>query len=523
MAYALLAGLPAYVGLYASIVPLVIYAVFGTSRQLAVGPVAMVSLLVAAGVGEITSAGTDRYVELSILLAFMVGVIQTAMGGLKLGFLVNFLSHPVVSGFTSAAALIIGCSQISNLTGVSLERSHHVHTILFQAAEKFSAWDVPTLVIGFGSIGVLHAIKRWAPRIPGALLVVVISTLSVWFFELNVEVVGVVPAGLPDIWEPSLEWADISALMAIAMTISFVGFMESVSVAKAFAARNGYDIDADRELIGLGLSNVFGAFCMAYPVTGGFSRSAVNAQAGAQTGIAGIITAGLVALSLLFLTPLFFYLPKAVLAAIIMTAVFGLIDVREVQHLWVVKRGDLAMLILTFGATLSFGIKIGILSGVSASMFMLVFRATRPHTVILGQLPGTTTYRNIVNFPEATVTEGIVAIRIDANFFYGNVMHLKETLIDVVETADVPVKSIVIDATSVNQLDSSADSALHELHERFQRVGVEVFFAGTKGPVREVWERSGFRQLVGEDHFFIEVHDAMEAAKQRNVHANISE
>ena len=475
----------------------------------------MVSLLVAAGVGELAEVGTDKYLELAILLAFMVGVIQTAMGGLSLGFLVNFLSHPVVSGFTSAAALIIGCSQLGNLTGVSLERSHHIHSILLQLVEEWAQWNVPTVLIGLSSVGVLFSLKRYAPRFPGALLVVAVGTLSVWGLGLDVAVVGQVPAGLPSIWKPSFAWSDVTSLLGIALTISFVGFMESVSVAKAFAARNGYDIDANRELIGLGLSNVFGAMTMSYPVTGGFSRTAVNAQAGANSGIASIITAILVALSVLYLTPLFFYLPKAVLAAIIMTAVFGLIDIDEVRHLWVVKRGDLAMLVLTFVATLAFGIKIGILSGVSASMFMLVFRAIRPHTVILGRLPGTTTYRNVVNFPTATVIDGIVAIRIDANFFYGNVMHLKETLIDVVDNADIPVHSIVIDATSVNQLDSSADSALHELHARFQRVDVEVYFAGTKGPVREVWERSGFRKRVGEDHFFIEVHDAVEAAMER--------
>ena len=520
MAYAMLAGLPPIVGLYASTLPLAVYALFGTSRQLAVGPVAMVSLMVAAAIGTMAKGGTSEYVAYAVMLALMVGVIQLAMGISRLGFLVNFLSHPVVSGFTSAAALIIGFSQLKHLLGANIERSHHVHEIVVQAIAHGSDINAATVAIGVGSIALLLGLKQWNPRFPGALAVVVVGTLLVWglgLHERGVAIVGKVPQGLPSPSLPAFGFATFKELLPIAVAISLVGFMESISVAKAFARKNRYEIDANRELIGLGLANVASSIVQGYPVTGGFSRTAVNGQAGARTGVASLITAAVISLTLLFLTPLFHYLPKAVLAAIIMVAVFGLVDLKEVKHLYKVKRSDLALLSLTFVATLSLGIEQGIVAGVVASLLVVIFRTTRPHTAVLGRIPGTHVYRNVKNYEQAETFDGVLAIRIDAQFYFANVTFLKETLARLRRAATSPVQAIVINAASINHLDASADAALHELAEELRGLGVELFFANVRKPVMDVMTRSGFDARIGRDHFTLSVSRAVTKAQEHVV------
>ncbi|PIE17049.1 MAG: sodium-independent anion transporter [Proteobacteria bacterium] len=517
MAYALLAGLPPIIGLYASIVPLALYALFGSSRQLAVGPVAMVSLLVATGVGAISEPGSTDFIAYAVLLSLMVGVIQLKMGVFRLGFLVNFLSHPVVSGFTSAAALIIGFSQLKHLLGVNIPRSHHVHTIVIEASRRLGEVNGPTIGIGVASVALLVALKRLWPSFPRALAVVVLGTLAVWLFGLHtqgVAIVGGVPAGLPAPTLPVIDWDVITKLLPIALTISFVGFMESISVAKAVARRHRYEVDANQELCGLGVANLGGALFSAYPVTGGFSRTAVNDQAGAKTPLASLITAGVVALALLFLTPLFYSLPKAVLAAIIMTAVFGLIDVAEVKHLWKVKRSDLLLLLVTFAATLTLGIELGIGVGVGASLLWFVVRTTRPHFAVLGRLPGTESYRNVKNYPEAETTDGVLALRIDAQYYFGNVSFLKDTLRDAEAEASQPLRAVVLDTSSVNTLDSSAASAIAELAEDYRERDIALFFATVKQPVRQVMQRAHLIEQLGEEAIFLRVHEAIEAATQ---------
>ena len=517
MAYAMLAGLPPIVGLYASTVPLALYALFGTSRQLAVGPVAMVSLMVAAGVGALAKPGSGEYLALAVMLAGLVGVVQLAMGVMRLGFLVNFLSHPVVSGFTSAAALIIGFSQLKHLLGVEIARSHHVHAIVWQAIERVAEIKPVTLAIGAASIAVLLALKKWNPRFPGALTVVVLGTLAVVVFGLHergVGIVGDVPKGLPTPTMPTFDWALIQQMAPMALAIALVGFMESISVAKAFARKNRYPIDANRELVGLGVANIAGSFFQGYPVTGGFSRTAVNGQAGAKTGLASLITAGVISLTLLFLTPLFYYLPKAVLAAIIMVAVFGLVDVAEVKHLYRVKKSDLALLIVTFVATLSLGIEAGIGVGVGASLLAVIFRTTRPHTAVLGRVPGTHAYRNVERNPEVETFDGVLVVRVDAQFYFGNVTFLKETLQKLVKQASKPVRAVVLNASTINHLDSSADSALHEVVTDFREQGIELFFANVRGPVMDVMKRSHFVEQLGEDHFAMSVTRAVTKAQE---------
>ncbi|MEX2401072.1 MAG: solute carrier family 26 protein [Rhodothermales bacterium] len=513
MAYALIAGLPPIYGLYASLMPLIVYAFLGTSRQLAVGPVAMVSLLVAAGVGPI-AAGPEEYIALTLLLTLMVGLIQFILGMARFGFLVNFLSHPVLAGFTSAAALIIGFSQLNHLLGISIDRSHFVHDIIASAAAQAGTIHLPTLLIGLASIAALVLVRRWRRSFPGALLVVGAATLvtAVWGLEtMGVRVVGTVPEGLPGFIVPSVSLEHVLALLPTALVISLVGFMESIAVAKVYASRGRYRLDANQELIGLGLANVVGAFFRAYPTTGGFSRTAVNAEAGAQTNAAAVVSAAIIALTLLVLTPLFYYLPNAVLAAIVMVAVSGLFDWKEMAFLWKVDRRDLTLLLITFAATLALGIEQGILVGVVASLVSVVHQSVRPHTAVMGRLPGTMTYRNVDRHPEALVTSGTVILRMDASYYFANTDYLKERLGEIARP-DHDVKALVIDAYPVNTIDSTAAHALRESLLELRRRGVGVYFAGVKGPVFDVLERAGIADLIGREHFFYEVHEAVEAA-----------
>jgi len=513
MAYAMIAGLPPIYGLYASTVPLILYALFGTSRQLAVGPVAMVSLLTAAGVGALAEVGSQTFIALAITLALMVGLIQFLLGVFRLGFLVNFLSHPVISGFTSAAALIIGLSQLKHLLGVDIERSHHIHEILVQAFERIGAINWFTFGVGLGGIILIKGIKRINRSIPGPLLAVLFGILVVYGFgltEYGVLVVGTVPEGLPAFSMPNFDQESLSALLPVALTISLVGFMESIAVAKAIQAKHrNYQVIPNQELIGLGLANIGGALFQSYPVTGGFSRTAVNDQAGAKTGLASIISAVLIILTLLFLTPLFYYLPKAILASVIMVAVFGLIDVKEAVHLWKSNRTDFAMLLVTFLATLSLGIEQGIGVGVVLSLMVVIYRSTRPHYAILGNIPGTPYYRNTDRFDQLKEREDTLIFRFDADLYFANTSFFKEKLMEKTAKKQEALKNLVISAESISYVDSSAMHALEQVLEDLRKQEVRVLFAGVKGPLRDALTRAHLMEKIGNDNFFMNVEDAM--------------
>lgn len=517
MAYALIAGLPPIYGLYASLVPLVGYALFGTSRQLAVGPVAMVSLLVAASVGPIAGGDTEQYIALAIMVSVMVGLFQFILGVARFGFLVNFLSHPVLSGFTSAAALIIGLSQLKHLLGVDIPRSNYIHEILLDAYAQLGAIDPTTLVLGLGSIALLVGLKRWKKAFPGALVAVVATTTLVWALGLDeqgVAIVGEVPRGLPDLFVPTFELDTLQSLIPATLTIALVGFMESIAVAKVYASRHRYEVDANKELIGLGLANLFGAFFRAYPTTGGFSRTAVNDQAGAKTNLAGLFSAIVIALTLLLLTPLFYYMPKAVLAAIVMVAVFGLIDVDEARYLWNVDRKDFGLMMLTAAATLSLGIEEGILVGVVVSLIAIIHDISQPHTAIEGRLPGTETYRNLQRNPDALTRANVAIVRMDASLSFANSAAFKDLVMEL-DINDPELRAVVINMYPVNRIDSTGAHTLFEIIEDCRRNNVDVYLAGLKGPVRDVLLDAGVIELLGSDHLFLEVHDAVEVASER--------
>jgi SulP family sulfate permease len=510
MAYAMLAGLDPIVGLYASTVPLAVYGLLGTSRQLSVGPVAMVSLLVASGVGVLAGGDAAAYAGLAALLALMVGLMQWGMGIARLGFLVKFLSHPVISGFTSAAALVIASSQLGHLLGVELPRSHHVHEVVGHALQQLGEAHPPTLVISGLSLTFLLGAQRWAPRLPRFLIVVATGIVAVWALGLQaqgVAIVGKVPEGLPSFALPTFDLASVTALAPVALTIALVGFMESVSVASQLARTHRYALDANQELVALGAANVAGSLFHGYPVTGGFSRTAVNDQAGARTGVASLVTAGAIVLTLLFLTPLFTLLPKAVLASIILTAVFGLIDTAEARHLWHVSRSDLGLMALTFVATLAIGVEEGILVGVAASLVWFIWRTSKPHVAVLGRLPGTTLYRNVERFPEAERDPHVVAVRLDAPLYFANTAFLKETVEEVLSGAEV--RNLVIDCAGIGSVDAQALATLEELIADLGDRHIQLWLSSVRGPVRDAMRASGLDQRLGPEHVVERVHDAV--------------
>ncbi|BDS15558.1 SulP family inorganic anion transporter [Aureispira anguillae] len=470
MAYAMLAGLPPIYGLYAAIVPQLIYAIFGTSRQLGVGPVAMDSLLVAVSVSQFAQINSDHYITLAILLAFMVGSIQLILGILRLGVLVNFLSHPVISGFTSAAALIIGVSQLKYLMGVDLERSQFLHVILWDAWQQLLNINPYTLFIGISGILIILLSKKIMPTIPAPLIVVISGILAVWGLGLDqygVAIVKEIPKGLPSPQLPLLDGEVMQQLFSSAITIALVAFMEAIAVAKAIHARhNDYKIEPNQELIALGLSNMIGSFFQSFPGTGGFSRSAVNDQAGAKTNLAAIISALFMVVTLLFLTPLFYYLPKAVLASIIMVAVFKLISIQDPLNLW--KKGhkrDLAILIITFIATLSIGIQKGILVGVLLSIIGTLYDSLYPKVR--------------VQFSDWDLPDYAFAVRFEGALYFGNSNYFKDKmeaiLSQLVSNQDSqPIEYVLLDGSHIHQLDSTGEKALEYILQVYENKGIPI-------------------------------------------------
>ncbi|MBT4019857.1 MAG: solute carrier family 26 protein [Alphaproteobacteria bacterium] len=534
MAYALLAGLPPQVGLYASILPVILYGLFGSSRALAVGPVAIVSLMVASSLGDLAEYGSEHFMALALALALISGLMLLIMGVLRLGSLINFLSHPVISGFTSAAALIIAFSQLKHLLGVNIPRSHLISDTLGTAWARMDQVNAYTLFIALVSIAILLYSKGPMARqllnlgLPqaivapvsrtGPLFAVIFGTVMVWQGNLGiaqgVKTVGHIPAGLPGVSFPSLDVAIWWELLPAAALISFVGFLESVSVAKSLARKRRQKIDPDQELIGLGAANIGAAFTGGYPVTGGFSRSVVNFTAGANTPLASLITAGLVALTVIALTPLFYHLPKAVLAAIIMVAVFTLVDIKSFLQAWRYSRGDAASQLATFIAVLVLGVEVGIVFGIILSLLVYLWRTSRPHVAIVGRVPGTEHYRNIDRHKVETQSN-ILAMRPDENLYFANAVYLEEYILS--EVSEHPeIDQVLLICNAISFIDTSALESLESLIIDLREVGVQVHLAEIKGPVMDRLQRSNLLDDLTPGQIFLSTHEAFEALRSFN-------
>ena len=518
MAYAVIAGVPPIYGLYAGLVPLLVYPLIGSSRHLALGPVSIDMLIIAAGVGAIAQAGTERYVALAILLTAMVGLLQMAMGAMKLGFVANLLSRPVIAGLTTAASFIIAISQIGSLLGVELGRSQYIHVLLIEAVQNAGNTHLLTLGIGTASIVLLMGLPRWLPKVPEALIVVVAGTLAGWGFglrEKGVSVVGSIPQGLPapEMW--ALSFSDLNTLLPAAITLALVQFMKDISLDRIFAARHGYTIDANRELIGVGAGNFFGSLFQSIPASGSFSRSAVNEQSGAQTALANAFAAGVIALTLLFLTPLFYHLPTPVLAAIIIVSGFGLFDLRELRSLFKARRRDGYIALFTAGCTLFIGIQEGILLGIGTSVIAMLYRISRPNVAELGHVPGTRLFRDLDRFEQAARLRGIMVLRVDAAFSFANAEYFKDFILEKGEREGRPVEVVIVDGSSINGLDTTAIDALFSVTESLEEEGIELHLTGLIGPVREVVRRSGLHALLGENKFHLDPHQAVVSVLER--------
>ena len=513
MAYALIAGLPPIYGLYASLTPQIVYAFLGTSRQLAVGPVAMDSLLVAAGLSALSIVEPSQYIQMTILLALLMGAIQLLLGLFRMGFIVSFLSKPVISGFTSAAAIIIGFSQLKHLLGIQLSQSNQLHIVIESILQSNVPVHFATLIIGVLSVVLILLIKNWNRKIPSALIAVVLGISWVYFNGLDkqgVAVVGLIPQGLPSFQTPVLEMDTIKQLLPTALTLALVAFMEAISVAKAIEEnRKEHIVDPNQELIALGSSNIVGSFFLSYPTTGGFSRTAVNDQAGAKTGMAALITALIVGLTLMFFTQWFYYLPKAVLASIIIVALVNLIDFKFAVRLYKKRKDEFAILVLTFLATLFLGITKGIGMGIVISLLLLVYRASKPHHAFLGRIGKTNYFKNINRFPDEVVQrDDLIILRFDAQLFFGNIQYFKELVSKAIEENENTVKGFIINMRAVNYIDSTASEQLYELILSLQQKGIRVMVVGAIGPARDLLIKSKIIKILKKQNLFITSGDA---------------
>jgi SulP family sulfate permease len=636
MAYAQLAGMPAYYGLYAAFLPGVIAAMWGSSAQLATGPVAVVSLLTASALAPLAASGSGQFIALAVLMALMVGMIQLALGAFKLGVVVNFLSHPVIVGFTNAAAIIIALSQLNKMFGVSMGRSDHFIQDIWGVLQQIGDTHIPTLLMGIAAFAIMWSLKKFLPKLPGVLIAVSLTTATSWYigFEHNSmgkveeimdaevktlandfsqteikieglnaklaeksaelkqhkssqqakrqliaalnyeiellklelrdaenenrnlaralrkfifeqvpgentpasklyllgqvppgeqtdgyrwrirkvskgdlklvgggEVVGAIPAGLPSLQLPSFSWDMIATLFSSALVISLVGFMEAISIAKAMAAKTKDRIDPNQELLGQGIANLVGSFSQAFPTSGSFSRSAVNMNAGAKTGMSSVFAGLFVLLTLLFLTPLLYHLPQAVLAAVIMMAVIGLINFKAILHAWHTHKHDGIASVVTFIATLAFAPHLdnGIMVGAGLAIILYLYRTMTPRVAILGRhQDGTLRDAKAHALP---TSEYIIAIRYDGSLYFANVPYFEDTILEAV-SKNPRARHMLIVANGINQLDASGDEVIHHMVERLRANGIRVVLSGLKKQVLDVMEHSGLIKFIGQENIF---------------------
>ncbi|MEO9630581.1 MAG: sulfate permease [Sulfitobacter sp.] len=530
LAYALLAGMPPEAGIYASIAPIVLYAIFGTSRALAVGPVAVVSLMTAAAVGNIAEAGTAGYATAALTLAFLSGAMLLALGLFRLGFLANFLSHPVIAGFITASGILIAASQLRDILGIEGE-GHTLVDILANLWAHLGEVNPITLLLGVTATAFLFWVRGGlkplllriglGPRMAdigaktGPVLAIVGTTLAVWAFDLGsrgVAIVGEVPQSLPPLTLPSFSPDLLSQLLIPALLISIIGFVESISVAQTLAAKKRQRIDPDQELIGLGSANLGAAFTGGFPVTGGFSRSVVNFDAGAETPAAGAFTAVGLALAALFLTPLIYFLPKATLAATIIVAVLSLVDFSILKRAWAFSHADFAAVSVTILLTLVFGVEAGVSAGVITSILVHLYKTSRPHMAVVGRVPGTEHFRNVLRH-EVETQPHVLSLRVDESLYFPNARYLEDQLAR--HAAEKPeLTDVVLMFPAVNEIDLSALESLEAINTRLRDADIRLHLSEVKGPVMDRLKRSHFLDdLTGK--VFLSQHEAVCALAER--------
>lgn len=515
MAYAQLAGLPAYYGLYASFLPPMVAAFLGSSRQLATGPVAMVSLMTATALEPLATQGSEQFLAYALTLALIVGLLQVTLGLLRLGVLVDLLSHPVVVGFTNAGAIIIATSQLNKVFGVTKETGeHHYETVMNIINAALENTHMPTLYMAILAFGIMYFLKRFYPTLPNVLIAVVVTTLLAWltgFQEAGGSVIGDVPQGLPAMTLRGFDFSIVGELAMSAVIIALVGFMEAIAVAKAMAAKTKQRLDANQELVGQGMSNIVSGLFSGYPVSGSFSRSAVNINAGAMTGFASVVTGIVVGITLLFLTPLLFHLPQATLASVIILAVMNLIKFRPIKHAWRAEKHDGIVAVITFVLTLYIAphIENGILVGVVLSMLLFIIRFMRPRVAELSRHEDDGTMRDVKVFTNLKTSPKISLLRFDGSLFFANAGYFEDKVLKLL--ADKPeLKYIIIDAEGINQIDSTGQEVLHHVAERVREHGVEFLVARMKKQFMDVMHNTKTFEFIGENHFFSRIQHSLD-------------
>jgi len=505
LAYAQLAGVPAYYGLYAALIPTIVGALFGSSRQLSTGPVAMTSLLTAASVAPFAAAGSEMFFSYVILLALLSGLFQVLFGALRMGVLLNFLSHPVLMGFINAAAIIIGLSQIPTLLGISAKQSEHFLVDIWQVVSHIDTMHEVSVVFGVAAIVMLLLFKKFAPRIPGVLVTVVVLTFisyKIGYADMGGKVVGLVPSGLPTIGLPLLDWHATTLLLPAAFVIALISFMEAMSSSKVIAIKTRQPWDENKELIGQGLAKIAASLCHTMPVSGSFSRSALNLATNAQTAFSSVVSAIFVLLALLFFTTLLYHLPKPVLAAVIIMAVIGLINFNAIIKAWQASRDDGITAIITFVTTLAFApnIQNGIITGIILSLALLLYRMMQPRVAVLG-MHSDGTLRDAHRHDLPPLHPRLGAIRFDGALRFMNVSYFEDALLTL-ERKSPSVRYILVKCDGINYLDASGVEMLGSLVSRFKSNGITLGFSGIKKQVHEVMDKTDLSATIGQENIF---------------------
>lgn len=512
MAYALLAGLPPIYGLYAGLTPLLIYPLLGSSKHLSVGPAALMALIIYSGLSSMAEPMSERFIELAITTAFVAGCIQVILSIIRMGYLVNFLSRPVIRGFTTAAAIIIIMSQLRYLLGVETERSGSTLLNVYQLLTHLDGIQWMTTAFGLVSLCFILWVKFTDRKLPASLLMVTMSSILVYSMAWDsgeMELIGSVPTGLPYFMLPDLRLSTLWQVMPIAAVVCLISFIESLSVAKVIAAKSdSAAISGNRELWALGWSKIVASFFQSFPNTGSFSRTALNAEAGARTELASIWTAVFTGTGLLFFTSLFYYVPQTVLAAVVIGSVVSLVDIREARNLLTRDPKDFYVFALTFGLTVAFGILEGVLAGVILSLIFILYKASRPHYAELGALPESAIYKNVSRFESAEAQANCLIFRYDADLFFANAEHFYENIVKASRKKE-GLKAVIIDASAIGSVDSTGIAQLKLLKEAADRAKIKLFITGLKGPVRDIFERHQVFSWLPRDNFFLNVDLAM--------------
>lgn len=525
LAYAMIAGLPPIYGLYAALVPQFIHGIMGTSRHPAVGPVALDSLVVAIALGALSLSGIGEVVAAAIFLATMVGILQITMGLLQMGVLANYLSRPVISGFTSAAAIIIGLNQVEHLLGLQIESSNQIQKMLMSVAQNFNETHLITVVVGVSAMSLILVTKKYFSKFPSSLLVSVFGVLLIWItrWDLHgVEIVGHIPAGLPNFDLLTVYPELVRDMLPFALTLAVIGYVEIISITKELEEQEEkYFLKPNKELMALGTANLVGSFFQSYPVSASFSRSAVKFQSGALTGMTAVFSASIVGLTLLFFTSLFFYLPIAVLAGIIMVAVIRLINIRYAIDLYKTRRDEFFLLLITCLLTLFVGISQGILIGTLLSLLLMVIRTSKPHYAILAKVSGTNYYKNISRFEtDANNDVNILILRFDAQLFFGNRDYFRKIVFEEIEKKP-NLKGFILVARGITYVDSSGLSTLSAMIKSFQQKGILFMVAGAIGPTRDLLQKSKLTDLIQEKNMFAKTADAVDYFKGKVVPTDV--